>query len=122
MSEKRILLVDDEDIILDTYSSLLSEKGYTVVTASSGTKALEEFLNQPFDLVVTDLAMTDGDGFGLLEKIKKRYPDTPTIVLTGKRYRIVSEFVSLLGVNALIEKPCSNEIFLSCVRDSLNQS
>jgi len=122
MSHKRILLVDDEDIILDTYSSLLSEKGYTVVTANSGRSALEEFLNKPFDLVITDLSMMDGDGLSLLEKIRKRSPDTPTIVLTGKRYRIVSEFVSLLGVNALIEKPCSNEIFLACVRNSLGQS
>jgi len=119
MSDKRILLVDDEKIILDTYPSLLSEKGYTVVIADSGRKAFDEFLHQPFDLVITDLAMTDGDGLTLLENIKEISPNTPVIVLTGKRYKIVSEFVSLLGASALIEKPCSNEIFLSRVRNSL---
>jgi len=119
MSDKRILLVDDEENILDTYSSLLSEKGYTVVIADSGRKALDEFLNQPFDLVITDLAMADGNGLTLLEGIKEVSPNTPVIVLTGKRHKIVNEFVSLLGASGLIEKPCSNEIFLSFVRNSL---
>ena len=119
MSDKRILLVDDEEIILNTYSSLLNEKGYTVFTADSGREAFDEFLNQPFDLVITDLAMKDGDGLTLLEDIKEVSPNTPVIVLTGKIYKIVNEFVSLLGASALIEKPCSNEIFLSCVRNSL---
>jgi len=48
--------------------------------------------------------MTDGDGLTLLENIKEISPNTPVIVLTGKRYKIVSEFVSLLGASALIEK------------------
>jgi DNA-binding NtrC family response regulator len=122
MQGNRILLVDDEEIILDTYSSLLSERGYTIVTANSGRKALNEFSHQPFDLVITDLAMKDGDGLTLLEDIKERSPDTPVIILTGKKHKIVSEFVSLLGAYALIEKPCSNEIFLSCVRNSLELS
>jgi len=122
MSGTRILLVDDAEIILDTYSCLLSEKGYTVVTANSGDQALEEFLKQPFDLVITDLAMMDGDGITLLEKIKERSPNTPTIVLTGKSFKIVNEFVSILGVNALIEKPCANDHFLFCVRESLCRS
>ena len=69
---KKILLVDDEPIILETYSCLLSEKGFAVVTAHSGREALEKFSHNAFDLVITDLAMPDGDGFKLLEDIKHR--------------------------------------------------
>lgn len=119
MSEKKILLVDDEHIILETYSSLLSEKGFSVVTACSGREALEAFCRQPFDLVITDLAMPDGDGFALLEEIKGRSPHTPVIVFTGKIYRAVKEFVALLGAYELIEKSCSTELFVSCVKESL---
>jgi DNA-binding NtrC family response regulator len=119
MLEKKILLVDDEETILDTYSLLLGEKGYSVVTAENGIKALEEFSRNSFDLVITDLAMPDGDGFKLLEEIKGRSPKTPVIVFTGKRYKAVKEFVSLLGAQELIEKSCSNEIFISCVKNSL---
>jgi len=119
MSEKRILLVDDEEVILDTYSSLLSEKGYSVVTANSGRKALEKFSHQQIDLIVTDLAMMDEDGLTLLEKIKAHSPNTPVIILTGTTSKVIREFAFKLGVYAIIEKPCSNEIFLSCVNDSL---
>ena len=119
MFEKKILLVDDEATILDTYSLLLEEKGYAVVTAENGRKALEEFSRDSFDLVITDLAMPGGDGFELLEEIKGRSPQTPVIVFTGKRYKAVKEFVSLLGAHELIEKSCSNEIFISCVNNSM---
>lgn len=119
MHGKRILLVDDEETILETYSLLLGEKGYAVVTAKNGTAALEEFCRDSFDLVITDLAMPGGDGFKLLEEIKGRSPSTPVIVFTGKRYKAVKEFVSLLGANELIEKSCSNENFISHVKDSL---
>ena len=122
MLQKRILLVDDESIILETYSSLLSEKGYSVVTASSGREALERFSRDSFDLVITDLAMPDGDGFKLLEEIKEISPHTPVIVFTGKIYRAVKEFVALLGANELLEKSCSTELFISCIRESLQPS
>jgi two-component system NtrC family response regulator len=122
MLEKRILLVDDESIILETYSSLLSEKGFSVVTARSGKEALETFSRHSFDLVITDLAMPDGDGFKLLEEIKERSPHTPVIVFTGKIYRAVKEFVALLGANELLEKSCSAELFISRIKESLQPS
>ena len=117
--EKKILLVDDEPVILETYSALLSEKGFSVVTASSGREALETFSGNSFDLVITDLAMPDGDGFKLLEEIKKISPHTPVIVFTGKIYRAVKEFVALLGANELLEKSCSTELFISRIKESL---
>ena len=122
MLKKRILLVDDESIILETYSSLLSEKGFSVVTAASGREALETFSHDSFDLVITDLAMPDGDGFKLLEEIKERSPNTPVIVFTGKIYRAVKEFVALLGANELLEKSCSTELFISRIKESLQPS
>jgi len=119
---KRILLVDDEECILDTYSLLLAENGYTVVTTNCGNKALEQFLRQSFDLVITDLYMHDGDGFRLVEEIRERSPNKPIIAFTGYgRNKSVKAFLSLLGTNALIEKSCNNEIFISCVRDSLEK-
>ena len=117
--EKKILLVDDEPVILETYSALLSEKGFSVVTASSGREALETFSHNSFDLVITDLAMPDGDGFKLLEEIKEISPHTPVIVFTGKIYRAVKEFVELLGANELLEKSCSTELFITRIKESL---
>ena len=119
MREKRILLVDDEAFILDTYSSLLEEKGYTVATACSGRKAFEVFSCCSFDLLITDLAMDDGDGFTLIDEIQDIAPYTPIIVFTGRKYTNSKKFITLLGANELIQKPCSNELFISCVSNSL---
>jgi len=121
MNRKKVLLVDDEETILNTYSLLLSEKGYSVVTVDSGRKAFAKFCEQPFDIVITDLAMMDGDGFTLLKDIKSRSPHTPVIVFTGTRSKVVKSFVSSLGAFALIEKPCKNEILISCIKSSLTR-
>ena len=122
MLGKKILLVDDEGFILTTYSILLGENGFPVVTAPSGRKALEEFTRNSFDLVITDLAMPDGDGFTLIDEIKEESPHTPIIALTGKPSESVSKYVALLGANVLLEKPCSNEVFISCVKNLLVKS
>jgi DNA-binding NtrC family response regulator len=119
---KRILLVDDEEIILDTYSSLLDEKGYSVVATNCGRKALEVFFSHFFDLVITDLAMPEVDGFRIIEEVKRSSPHTPVIVFTGKGHKSVKEYVSLLGAYALIEKSSSNDMFIACVKNSLKMS
>ena len=121
MLEKKILLIDDEETILDTYSALLAEKGYLVVTANCGKSGLEECFLQSFDLVITDLTMPGIDGFALIQEIKENFPETPVIVFTGNGagYRSVKEYASLLGAEALIEKTCSNEMFISCIANSL---
>jgi DNA-binding NtrC family response regulator len=120
MLKKRILLVDDEESILDTYCSLLSEKGFYVVTTDSVRKARNEFFTGKFDLVITDLGMREENGFTLVEEIKEKSPNTPVIMLTGSvKTKLLSEYLSILGVYAMIEKPCSNKDFISCVMSSL---
>ena len=121
MLEKKILLIDDEESILQTYALFLEENGYCVVTADCGRKALEEFFSQSFDLVITDLTMPDIDGFNVIEEVKNNSPNTPVITFTGNGhgYKSVKEYVSLLGSCALIEKSCCNEAFISCVKNAL---
>lgn len=123
MPEKKILLVDDEECILQTYALLLEEYGYSVVTANCGRKALEKFLSQSFDLVITDLTMPGVDGFKVIEEVKNNSPETPVITFTGNGhgYKSVKEYVYLLGACALIEKSCTNEVFIACVRNSLEK-
>ena len=120
MLKNRILLVDDEENILDTYCSLLSEKGFYVVTSDSVRKARKEFFKNQFDLVITDLGMIEDNGFTLVEEIKEKSPDTPVIVFTGSmKTKILIEYLFLLGVYAIIEKGNSVKDFISCVMSSL---
>ena len=80
---KNILVVDDDQIILDSLCEFLRLEGYTVKGASNIKQALSEMRRQAFALVVSDVNMSDGDGFELLDIIKKNYPQTVVIVITG---------------------------------------
>jgi DNA-binding NtrC family response regulator len=120
MLKKRILLVDDEESILDAYCSLLSEKGFYVVTTDSVRKASKAFLTSKFDLVITDLGLSEENSFPLIEEIKEKSPNTPVIMFTKSvKTKLLSEYLSILGVYSMIEKTCSNKDFISCVMGSL---
>ena len=120
MLQKKILLVDDEENIRNTYCSLLTEKGFSVVTSDSVKNARKGFFNSQFDLVITDLGMREENGFTLVEEIKKKSSNTPVIMFTGSlTTKLLSEYLSILGVYAMIQKTCSDNAFISCVMRSL---
>lgn len=69
-SMMKILLVDDDTVTLNSISKRLSEFGYDVVTARNGIEALQEFIKNHFDLVITDIAMPRMNGITLVEEIR----------------------------------------------------
>ncbi len=79
----RILLVDDEARILDSFSKGLESIGYEVDVASSGENALLALAECGADIVVTDYVMPGMDGMALLESVREKYPGIPVIVFTG---------------------------------------
>ncbi len=79
----RILIVDDEDIVLKSCLRVLQKLDFEIDTAYSGHTALDNLEKKKYDIVVTDLMMPGMDGMQLLEEIKKRYPDTIVIIFTG---------------------------------------
>jgi DNA-binding NtrC family response regulator len=80
---KRILLVDDEDSIRETMSSLLKYKGFDIVEARDGLEAFELFKGESFDLIISDIRMPKCDGFELLKMVKKSNPNFPFFIITG---------------------------------------
>lgn len=79
----RILIVDDEDIVLKSCLRVLRKLDYEIETAYSGQTALDQLDKKKYDIVVTDLMMPGIDGMQLLEEIKKRYPEMIVIIFTG---------------------------------------
>jgi len=81
----RLLIIDDNKEILDTLCDFLSKKKYNVASASNGLEGLKLIENekQGFDLVITDLIMPDISGVALISIIKKKYPATLVIAITG---------------------------------------
>jgi len=83
MKKYKILLVDDDIIVIKGISLYLEQKGYHVFTANSGRAAIEILQTSTFDMVLTDLVMPDIDGFQVLKKAKKLYPEIMVLVMTG---------------------------------------
>ena len=83
MATNSILLIDDEELLLDTVCDDLKENGYEVTTAISGEDGLTSFKKLQQDLVIIDLKMEGMDGLEVSREIKNLNPDTPVMILTG---------------------------------------
>jgi len=78
-----VLVVDDEPFVRDTLTEMLSELSHKVVAADGGREALARFTSQSFDLVFTDLAMPEMDGWETARALRKLRPEVPVVLVTG---------------------------------------
>ncbi|MCK5197165.1 MAG: response regulator, partial [Spirochaetales bacterium] len=80
---KKFLVIDDEQIILDSIRKILSKEAYSLDLTTKSREGLELALNKTYDLVLTDIRMPDIGGMRILRDIKRKKPETPVIILTG---------------------------------------
>src|SRR6185295_9573068 len=78
-----ILVVDDEEAVRETLADMLEAMNHTVVMVTSGQQAIQKLAGDSFDLVFTDLAMPEMDGWETAREIRKRWPDMNIILVTG---------------------------------------
>ena len=83
MAKARLLLVDDDEIILTSLGELLRLEGYQVETAASFEAASSLLGASEFQAVITDVAMPEVGGFELLKLVRNQYPDTAVIMITA---------------------------------------
>jgi len=108
----KILLVDDDPVILIAIGKVLENEGYDIETTESGEDALRMLEVNKYDLVITDLVMDNVDGIQVLRKAKEIDPETMVIILTG--YGGMTSAIDALRLSAddYLLKPCeSEEIF-----------
>ena len=101
----RILVVDDESSITGALELILGERGYQVETAASVAEAVELLARRPFDLVLTDLRLTDSTGIELLTRIKQDSPETEVILMTGHGSVELTIEAIKRGAYYYVEKP-----------------
>jgi DNA-binding NtrC family response regulator len=80
---KRVLVVDDEPMIVSLLSKILREKGWDVTGAQSGTEGIDQLDRARFDVILTDLIMPGDTGIDLLRAAKEIHPDVEVILMTG---------------------------------------
>jgi len=109
MSVNKILIVDDEEIIVRVLSMSLRTDGYETVTAYSGEQGLEVFKSESPDIVVTDIKMPGMDGLELLKKIKEIDSEKEVIIVTG--HGDIDSTITALqyGASDFINKPVRDE-------------
>ena len=101
----RILIVDDEDIVIRSTVRVLESDAYVLRTAPSAAKALQEIGEAPFDLAILDVMMPGMDGVELLRRIKEAHPDTEVIMFTGLSQVGTAVNCMKLGAFDYIAKP-----------------
>ena len=80
---ERVLVVDDENLILKIISDILLKEGYEVKTAFNCEKALQLLREYSVQVVLTDIRMPEKNGIDLLEEVRNFNPDIPVIIMTG---------------------------------------
>jgi two-component system cell cycle sensor histidine kinase/response regulator CckA len=123
MGSERILLVDDEKMILDVGLQILGRLGYEVVTKASSMEALELFREHPdlFDLVITDMSMPEIRGDRLAKELMNIRPDIPIILCTGFSDQINEETAREMGIRGYAMKPLVSDDLARTVRKVLDQ-
>ena len=115
----RILVAEDDKSIQEIVSRLLKFTGFEVALAANGVEALLLFLEDFFDLVLTDLEMPIMDGLSLAGHIRERSPSTPIILLTGSDRETVRKKVERGPFDSVIFKPFRLEDLTRTVQGAL---
>ena len=122
MSSKGIIhIIDDEPVIHDVLTQLLTSEGYEVEISGSGEEALEKFPSQSFDVILLDLLMPGMDGIETLRRIKRFDPLAPVIIITA--YGSVESAISAMKIGALdyVQKPFKHDDLLLAVEKALER-
>jgi len=118
--QKKVLIIDDENIICKGCEMVLGELGYLCEHSLSGVAGLELVLNNSYDVLLLDMKLKDMDGMEILETVKKAKPGLYIIVITG--YSTVKNAVTAmkLGANDYISKPFSEDDIAIAIQNAFN--
>src|SRR5512137_1875866 len=122
MAGERILIVDDEEMIRDLCSHILTSEGYGVTVMPDGQAALAELGRSTTDLLITDIKMPGMDGLELFERVKKLDPDIVTIFITGHGTLDTAIESLMRGVEGFVLKPFTQEELISAVDRAITRS
>jgi CheY-like chemotaxis protein len=120
----RILLIDDDDAVRLTISTVLSNAGHTVTEARDGKEGIARYQPEAIDLVVTDLIMPEKEGLETILDLKKKYPNVKILAVSGggrmapeAQLNIAKKF----GATRVLAKPFLMKTLSATVDDLLAQ-
>lgn len=119
MSAKKILIIDDEPQLAKSTAKCLELSGYKVFTASDGVSGINQFKQEPPDLVILDIVMLGLSGLDTLKELKQLNPAVPVIMLTG--YGTMDSALECIKLGAYdhIAKPFELKDLLALIKEAL---
>jgi ATP-dependent Lon protease len=117
----RIMIVDDEEMVRKHLERLCKKENYTVTTTSNGREAIKILNESSFDIIITDLKMPEVSGMDVLEKAKKKNPETLVIMITGFSSGKTALESLEKGVFRFITKPFKLEEVRSVINEAFRK-
>jgi DNA-binding response OmpR family regulator len=118
----RLLVIDDELLILRVLEDSLTFAGYQVATATDGEQGLRKAKEEDFDLILLDIMLPKMDGFEVCKELRKANVTTPVLMLTGKNLEVDKVLGLELGADDYVTKPFSPRELLARVKAILRRT
>ena len=117
----KILVIDDEPVVLNSCRKVLEEDGFDVYLVPSADEALKAMKKEVFDLLLVDVKMPKHDGIYLMQKVKEKWPDVPIIVMSGYPTPDTITDGAKMGADAFIAKPFTPDELLETIRQVIQK-
>ena len=121
MLKGSLLLVDDDRQVLESMADWLRDQGLDVDTSTGYADALEKLRNNSYEMLLVDVRLQDGDGFDLLEQVRRNYPESHVVLMTG--YGDADAAIEALRAGAAdyLTKPLIDDELLMTIERAFNQ-
>lgn len=119
--KNKILVVDDEPLIVELLKDELELEGYEVLTSSSGNQAIDILVNDnSIDLIITDSKMPDGTGIDILNSVEKFACRPIIFMISGETDTSIDELYRL-GLNKFFAKPYDGDLLIESIANALKE-
>ena len=123
---KKILVIDDDDLVRNVITKMLEREGYEISNASNGKEGVDTYAKAPTDLVITDLIMPEQDGIETIIELKKNYKDIKIIAISGGGQIgpgkvVTTDYLTIAkkhGAACVLNKPVERETLIKAVKEA----
>jgi DNA-binding response OmpR family regulator len=119
INRKRVLVIDDEDMIREIIKTVLTEAGYQVAGAANGAEGLKLLESQPVDLIITDILMPEKEGIETIIETRKSHPNIKIVAISGggRAHNFHPlKIASKIGADMTLPKPFEPDELLAVVK------
>lgn len=121
-TQKKILVIDDEEDILKLLKIRLEQESFNIITASDGDVGVKAAEQEVPDLIILDIMMPKMDGYSCLKEIRglPKTKDIPVLMLSGKEEEKVRDLFAFQKISGYIEKPFELDDIVTKIKEILN--